>query len=162
MGTLYKTAKIFHLTGLVLWLGPSTGGYILLLLARYRHEAPVEAWLFKEYLNLIHLEAFGLATLVCSGLAMRLSMRALGTALWLKRKLFIVFPVFIPFEALQLYIYHSVVKRAFLTGAGVAEAIALYDRFSIISFVILGVSVPVVFYLAVFRPGFNPRNPPLT
>lgn len=83
-------------------------------------------------------------------------MRSLGPGLygarWLKRKLRIVFLVFVPLEATHLFICRLIVKKALLTGQSITEAVALYDKFSIISFFILVVAVPVVFRLAIFRP----------
>jgi len=38
------------------------------------------------------------------------------------------------------------------TGTGMEEAIFLYDRFSIVAFLILALAVPAVFWLAVFKP----------
>lgn len=149
---VYKTAKLFHLTGLILWLGPSTGGYLLLLLSRHRHEQTTGLWLFKEYINLIHIEALGLAVLISSGLTMRSASPELKKAGWLKIKLFIVFSVFVPLELIQLYIYERVVKNAFLTGTGIEDSISLYGTFSRVSFIFLAIAVPAVFFLAVFRP----------
>ncbi len=149
---LHKIAKIFHLWGLVLWLGPSAGGYILLTFARVQDRSYIAYWLFREYVKLVDAEALGLILLVASGLTMRLASPALKKARWLKYKLMIVFPVFIPLELIQLYIYHTVVFRAFSSGKGMAEAIALYDRFTFISVVILFVTIPAVFILAVLRP----------
>ncbi len=149
---LYKIAKIFHLTGLILWLGPSTGGFLVLLSARLRGQETVALWLFKEYIRLIEIEAIGLLILVLSGLTMRSLAPALKRAAWLRYKLRIVFPVFIPLELSQLYIYHFIVDKAFLSGKGIAEAIALYDRFMVFSAVILILAVPAVFILAVLRP----------
>ncbi|MBI5492484.1 MAG: hypothetical protein HY893_06095 [Deltaproteobacteria bacterium] len=148
----YKTAKFFHISGLILWLGPSTGGYILFLLARYQGQHDIALWVLREYLKLVDFEALGLATLIASGLTMRSLGPGLRLARWLKRKLRIVFLVFVPLEAIHLFIYHVIVKKAFLTGQSITEAVVLYDKFSIISFFILVVAVPVVFRLAIFRP----------
>ena len=154
---LYRSAKLFHLAGLVLWLGPSTGGYLLILLARSDGGPAIELWLMREYLHLIHIETLGLFMLLASGATMRRAQRGLAGARWLKVKLVIVFLVFIPLEAAQLVIYHMVVKRAFLTGAGVGveEAFELYWKFSLFAAVVLAVTIPPVFYLAVFRPSLG-------
>jgi len=152
---LHKIAKIFHLWGLVLWLGPSTGGYILITFARAQDRGYIVYWLFREYVKLVDAEAVGLIILVVSGLTMRLSTPALKKARWLKYKLAIVFPIFIPLEIIQLYIYHNVVFRAFSSGKGMTEAMALYDRFTLVSVIILFITIPAVFVLAVVRPFGN-------
>lgn len=148
----YKAAKFFHISGLILWLGPSTGGYALFLLARYQGQHDIALWVLREYLKLVDFEALGLAALIASGLTMRSIDPKLSGARWLKRKLRIVFPVFVPLEVAHLFICRIIVKKAFLTGQSIPEAVALYDKFSIIAFFILVVAVPVVFRLAIFRP----------
>lgn len=149
----YNHAKFAHLLGLILWLGPSTGGYLLLLLARYQKNDAVVLWLFDRFVNLVHLEAAGLVILIASGFAMRSAVPELRYARWLKRKLTIVFAVFVPFELAHLYISDFVIKKAFSTGAGITEAMLLYDKFSIIAALALIITIPFVFWLAIFRPG---------
>lgn len=149
---LRKTAKIFHLFGLVLWLGPSTGGYVLLIFARAEGRSHIAWWLFTEYVKLVDAEAAGLTLLVVSGLTMLFSTPALKKARWLRYKLMMVFPVFVPLELAHLFIYHIVVFKAFSSGRGMAAAMALYDRFAFVSAVILFMTIPAVFMLAVFKP----------
>jgi putative membrane protein len=149
---LYKSAKLMHLVGLVLWLGPSTGAYLLIILARYEQQGIVELWLLREYLNLIHLEVLGIAVLIASGTLMRVSNPALAEARWLKLKLLIVFLFFVPIEAAQLLIYHLVVKKALLTGESVEEAVGLFDTFSFAVIAPLALAIFAVFLLAIFRP----------
>ncbi|MBI5455280.1 MAG: hypothetical protein HY956_11665 [Deltaproteobacteria bacterium] len=150
---MYNHAKLIHLIGLILWIGPSTGGYLLFLLGRYQKNDAVVLWLFDKFVNLVHLEAAGLAILIASGFAMRASVPELRYARWLKRKLAIVFAVFVPFELAHLYIYDFVIKKAISTGIGIAEAMYLYDKFSIVSALVLLITIPFVFWLAIFRPG---------
>lgn len=154
----YNLAKSIHLAGLIIWLGIPTGGYFLMLAARLEGDASIFLWALREYLGLVHIEAFGLVLLILSGLKMR-SEGPFKSAAWLKKKLFIVFSVFAPFEAVQIIIYRFYVEKAFATGEGLGAAITLYDRFSIISFITLALTVPVVFWLAVFKPRF-PENRP--
>lgn len=150
--TLYRTAKIIHLAGLILWLGPSAGGYILLMLARLRGGAAEALPMLPGYIALVDVEAAGLTVLILSGLALRQLRPAYKEALWLKRKLLIVQYVFIPLEVVNLYICHSVLSGALEGRQGVLRAFHIYDRFSVISAVFLLVSVPAVFILAVFKP----------
>lgn len=150
---LYKTAKLFHIAGLVLWLGPGTGGYILFLFARYKHMAASELLILRGYIRLVDIEAASLLILIISGAVMRSSAPALKEAVWLKWKLLVVFFIFLPLEAANLYICHSLIANALETAGGVEEAILLYDRFSILAGILLGVGVPVVFWLAIFKPG---------
>ena len=149
----YKGAKFVHLFSLIIWLGPSTGGYILFLMARYGRENGVVLWLFDNYISLVHIEALGLLTLIISGVVMRAFAPELRKKRWLKRKITIVFTVFVPLELANLYLYDFIIKKAFQRGIGVTDALLLYDRFSLISALLLAITVPLVFYLAVFKPG---------
>lgn len=153
MGALPKAAKIFHFIGLILWLGPSTGGYILFLLARLQENRAAGLWIFKEYINLVRLETFGLALMVTTGLIMRSAVPQFKKSGWLKAKMAIVFSVFVPFEAIQLYIFNFVVKKNLRVNTGIEDAVNLFDSFSLISFIVLSISVPTVFWLVVFKPG---------
>lgn len=157
---LYKGAKFIHLAGLVLWLGPSTGAYLLIMLARAGERGSIELWLMEEYLNLLHLEVFGLVLLIISGTIMRLSSPPLAQAYWLKLKLFIVFLFFVPVEAAQYLLYHLVVKKAFATGASIPAAVKLFDNFSVAIIAPLAAAIAAVFFLAVFKPerGFLRRG----
>lgn len=101
----YNHAKLIHLIGLILWIGPSTGGYLRFLLARYQKNDAAVLWLFDKSINLAHLEAAGLLILIASGLFMRAAVPELRYARWLKRKLVIIFAVFVPFELAHIYIY---------------------------------------------------------
>jgi hypothetical protein len=47
------------------------------------------------------------------------------------------------------------VKKSLLTGNGIEDAILLYDKFSLVSFIVLAIMIPVVFWLAVLKPGLR-------
>jgi hypothetical protein len=149
----YRVAKVLHLAGLVLWLGPTTGGYALIIIARLNGDVSAELWLFEAYLKLIYIEAFGLLLLLFSGAAMLMRRPAYRNALWLRLKLAIVLLIFIPLEAIQLVIYLLWVKPAFASGGPVQTALEAFDRFSLIAIIILAAAIPAVLYLAVFKPG---------
>lgn len=124
----------------------------MLLLAR-RQDAEAWEWVFRNYFSLVTIEAAGLAILILSGLLMRSIGPGLKAAGWLRKKLIIVFAVFAPLEAAQLLLYRLSIKEAITTGDGLSTALALFDRFSAFSAITLAFTVPVVFYLAIFRPG---------
>jgi uncharacterized membrane protein len=150
----YKLLKLLHISSLVTWLGPSTGGYYLIYLSRMSGQSRIEMWLRNEYTALVYIETFGLLLLIASGLGMLLtSKKTLIGQRWLKIKLFIVTSVFIPLEAIQLYIYHGLINNAFQTGTGIEHAILIFDRFSIAALAVLILTVPAVFWLAFLKPG---------
>lgn len=157
-GKVYRVAKVFHLAGLVTWLGPSTGAFLLFYASRWEGRAEVAGWVLYRYPDLVHLETLGLVVLLLSGAVMRSTAPALKGAWWLKVKLLVVFLIFLPLEAMQLLLFHLKVIPA-LSGGGflapggpAAGALTLLDRFNLFAVIILAVTVPLVFYLAVFRP----------
>lgn len=153
----YKISKIIHLFGLIAWLGPSSGAYLLFLIARLQDNGPIYLWIFKQYINLVHIETAGLITLLISGFTMRIA-AGLQSAWWLKKKLAIVFAVFVPLEAAQLLTFHLHIKKALATG-GLFAAIQAFDALSVIFFPMLVLGVPAVFFLAVTKPsGKNPEK----
>ena len=150
----YKLLKLIHISSLVTWLGPSTGGYYLIYLSRINGQSRIEMWLRNEYITLVHVETYGLLLLIASGLGMLLaSNKALIGQLWLKIKIIIVISAFIPLEVIQLYIYHGLINNAFQTGTGIEHAILIYDRFSIAALAVLILTVPAVLWLAFLKPG---------
>ncbi|MBI5642346.1 MAG: hypothetical protein HY954_02605 [Deltaproteobacteria bacterium] len=148
----YNAAKLMHIFGLITWLGPSTGGYLLFLLARYEKESGTVIWIFDKYINLVYLEGLGLLILLLSGYMMRDAEPELRHAHWLKRKLLIVFLIFVPFELAHLYLYNFIVKEVFFKGIGITETLLFYDKLAIAATFALLVAVPAVFWLSIFRP----------
>ena len=148
----FHGVKFLHLAGLVLWLGPSAGGYFLMMTARLRGDDTAWLWLLREYLSLVYMEAGGLLVLVLSGAVMLAKRPAYRKAAWLKIKLVIVFAAFVPLEAAALLIYRLRVYPAVKAGAPLDEAILLFDRFSLVAGAVLALAVPAVMCLAVFKP----------
>jgi hypothetical protein len=149
----YNLFKLFHIIGIVLWLGPSSGGFLMIFFSRLLKQGEVEIWLRQEYLSLIYLETTGLFIIILSGLGMLISSKwVLLTQLWLRIKGFIVVLIFLPLELIQLYLYHEYLKKAFISELGIEEAILLFNRFSVIAFILLAITVPVVLIMGVFKP----------
>jgi uncharacterized membrane protein len=155
----YNFFKLIHITGLVTWLGPSTGGFIMVYLSLSSEQIVIELWLRQKYLSLVHIETAGLIIIIVSGLGMLLSSaETLRGKSWIKIKGYIVILVFVPLELVQLYLYHVPFKKAFASGQGLQEAILLFDRFSVIAFVLLAITVPVVFIMGIFKPDRSKKS----
>lgn len=149
----YNLFKLFHIIGIVVWLGPSTGVYYMIIFSIESKQKMVEMWLRQEYISFIYLETAGFALIIISGFLMvRSANLVVQKQWWLKMKLFIVISVFLPLEAIQLSIYHWKVSKAFISGTGTQEALLLYDWFSVIALVLLTITVPVVFLLGIYKP----------
>jgi uncharacterized membrane protein len=149
----YNTLKLFHIIGIVVWLGPSTGAYYMVLFAHLSEQHSIELWLRQQYLPFIQLETAGLLVLLSSGVLMIIASQwTLLNQWWLKAKVFTVISVFIPLELIQLYLYRSALNSAFNSGSGLGDAIWLFDRFSVIAIAVLTIAVPLVLFLSVFKP----------
>lgn len=151
--TKHNTLKLFHIIGIVIWLGPGTGAYYMILFAHLSGQKATELWLRQHYLPFIHLETAGLLVLLASGVLMVISaQQAFLSQWWMKGKILTVLSVVIPLELIELYFYRSVLNPAFSTGRGVSDAIWQYDRFSALAIVVLTVTVPLILFLSIFKP----------
>lgn len=140
---------------MIAWLGPSTGAYLMMLMAAEQQQTFFQLWIVREYANFIYLEAAALAVILATGLSMRLLSPELRQARWLKAKLSVVFLVFIPFQIAQHYIYTFIMSEALITGKGIKEALSVYGQFNSVSTIAFSIAVPVVFFLAVFKPALG-------
>ncbi len=125
----------------------------MIIISRLSKQSEIEIWLRQAYLSLIYVETTGLFIIILSGLGMLVSSKwVLLTQWWLRIKVFIVVLIFSPLELIQLNLYHKHLKAAFTSGAGIKEAILLFDRFCVISFILLAITVPVVLIMGIFKP----------
>lgn len=155
----YNLFKLIHIAAIAMWLGPSAGGYFMIIVSHLNKEPNMEMWLRREYLALIYAESASFIVLVLSGLGMIWSTKgALLKQWWLRAKLSIVLVAILPLVILQFYIYERIVKRAFTAGVGVEEAISVYDMFSKAALLILFIVVPLVSALAVFKPSWGGKS----
>jgi hypothetical protein len=149
----YKLFKLFHIIGIVTWLGPSSGGFLLIFLSRLSKQGDIEIWLIREYLSLIYVETAGLFIIILSGMGMLIASNwVLNAQLWLKVKKIIVALIFLPLEFIQLYLYHEHLKKAFDSGTEIQEAILLFDRFCVTAFILLVITIPVVLIMGILKP----------
>jgi len=156
-------AKLLHLGGLILWLGPSGGAWLLLQLAKRRldpQSAEYQA-LYRDFLPFFWVEHFGLFILLGSGVLL-LSLYgppALDWT-WLRIKLVLVLCVIVPIEVLDIWFGHVRLPRWFASDnagserKGGSDAYKAYERrFVPVSLPLLLTTVVVILWLAVARPG---------
>lgn len=150
----YNLYKLIHIVAIAIWLGPSAGGYFMIIVSHLNKEPNMEMWLRQQYLGLIYVETASFLIVVLTGLGMIYSTRwTILKAWWLRIKLSIVLVVILPLVLMQFYIYETIVKSAFITRIGIEEAISLYDIFSKVALIILFIAVPAAAALAVIKPG---------
>lgn len=155
-------AKLLHLGGLILWLGPSGGAWLLLQTAKRRLDplGPEYQALYRDFLPFFWVEHFGLLMLLGGG-ALLLSLYgvpALDWA-WLQWKLALVLCVIVPIEILDIWFGHVRLPRWFASGGpgskaqGGEDAYDAYERrFVPFSLPPLLIAVVVIMWLAVARP----------
>jgi hypothetical protein len=157
-----SVAKLIHLCGLILWLGPSGGAWLLLQLVKRRldpQSAEYQA-LYRDFLPFFWVEHFGLIMLLGSGVWL-LSLYGLPALdwTWLRIKLVLVLCVIVPIEIIDIWFGHVRLPRWFSSGRvgtgvkGELDAYEAYERrFVPVSLPLLLTAVVVILWLAVARP----------
>ena len=155
-------AKLLHLGGLILWLGPSGGAWLLLQLAKRRMDTRSAEYqaLYRDFLPFFWVEHFGLFMLLGSGVFM-LSLYGLPILdwPWLRIKLILVLCVIVPIEILDIWFCHIRLPRYFSSDKTQTKvkketnAYNAYERkFVPVSLPILLITVVIILWLAVSKP----------
>jgi uncharacterized membrane protein len=160
----FPIIKVVHLGALVIWLGPSGGAWMVLMLARRKAGEPslVTQYLYRGFFQMLWLEHLGFFTMLASGVIL-LAMLGfeMTTARWLMLKLAILFLVILPIEAVDLWFSHRGLPRIFLSRRPDApytgdekRLLDLYHRrFVPIGLPVLLAAVLAMMWLAVAKPG---------
>jgi hypothetical protein len=154
--------KLVHIGGLILWLGPSGGAWLLLQVVKRRLDPRSEEYqaLYRDFLPFFWVEHLGLLMLLVSGVMLVIAYGhpALDWT-WLRIKLALVVCVIIPIEVVDIWFGHVRLPRWFAGGeppaAGKAsrDAYEAYERkFVPVSLPVLLMTVVVILWLAVAKP----------
>lgn len=159
----FPIVKVIHLGALVIWLGPSGGAWMVLMLARHKAGEPslVTHYLYRGFFQMLWLEHVGFFALLASGITL-LWMYGFGAldATWLKLKLAIVIAIILPIEVPDLWFSHRGLPQIFASRRPDAPYTehekrlldAYHRRFVPIFLPILLAAVVVVMWLAVAKP----------
>jgi hypothetical protein len=158
----FPIIKLVHLGGLFLWLGPSTGAWLLLQLAKRRLDQQGLEYrsLYRDYLSFFWLEHLGLLLLLGSGIFL-LTMHGFSALewFWLKWKLALILCVILPIEMIDIWFGHVRLPRFFSTESASTEprrkmdSYALYEhRFVPVALLPLLISVVIIIWLALAKP----------
>ena len=159
----FPIVKVIHLGALVIWLGPSGGAWMVLMLARHKAGEPslVSHYLYRGFFQMLWLEHLGFFALIASG-AILLGMYGLGAleATWLKLKLALVLLVIFPIEVPDLWFSHRGLPAIFASrrpDAPYTESEqrlldSYHRRFVPITLPILLAAVVVIMWLAIAKP----------
>jgi hypothetical protein len=155
--------KVIHLGALVLWLGPSGGAWIVLMLARREvgDPSPVAHYLYRGFLRMLWFEHFAFVLMLGSG-AVLLTLYGFSAIemTWLKLKLALVLGIVVPIEIADMWFSHVHLPRIFHARAPDApytqaelRILELYHRrFVPFALPLLLATVVVIMWLAVARP----------
>lgn len=159
-----------HVGGFAVWSASALGAYWLVLVAaRDRRRSPADPevarrdeWVRMRFLDVVWLEHAALLVLLASGVlrAWRFglfeSWDSLLDARWLRWKLAIVVFLIVPFEAYDIWLSHWHLPRLLRRepeGSPARErAWKRHDLFMWIGGGILAIVIPLLAWLAIFRP----------
>lgn len=159
-----------HLGSFTVWSASALGAYWLVIVAgleRRRNMADPEIarrdeWVRRRFLDVVWLEHAAFVVLLASGVyrahrfGLLESWDTLFAARWLRWKIALIFGVVVPFEIYDMWLAHWHLPRLLRRepeGSAVRErAWQSHDRFMWIGGAILSVVIPVIAWLAVFRP----------
>ena len=159
-----------HLGSFTVWSASALGAYWLVIVAgleRRKNMADPELarrddWVRRRFLDVVWLEHAAILVLLASGVyrAHRFglfdSWDVLMAARWLRWKLALILFVVVPFEAYDIWLSHwhmpRLLRREPFGSPARERAWAAHDRFMWFGGAILSVVIPVIAWLAVFRP----------
>lgn len=163
MFQFFQLSKLVHLIGLIVWIGPSLGGFWVLLQAEKSGDERLEIWVRRRFERLVNLEHLGLLVLIAGGIGMTWATEWAPFRLeWFQWKMAIVVGVILPLEVADVAMVNLVMARALREipedggyTTRYLAAVRAYKRFIMASIVILAVALPSVFWLAVWKPALS-------
>jgi hypothetical protein len=158
----FPLLKLLHIGGLILWLGPSGGAWLLVQLSKRRLDQQSIEYkeLYRDFLNFFWVQHLGLFLLLGSGVLL-LSMYGYAALdwTWIQFKIALVLFVVLPIEAMDIWFGHRKLPRQFSSQNRKIDSIKkmtpleLYEhRFVPVSLPILLVTVIVIMWLAIAKP----------
>ena len=156
----FVTLKIIHLGALIFWLGPSLGGWLLLMLLR-RHQGEFNSATqlgYRLFIKLLLLEHLAFFALLATGLAMAWNFFGFSQS-WLQWKLMLIAGLIIPLEIFDIWYGNVKLPQIFatanLTGYSQAQQrqLHVYHRYITgAAIAIIPLTLLVIMYLVIAKP----------
>jgi len=159
----FPVVKVLHIGALVLWLGPSGGAWLVLMIERGKSGEPniVSHRLYLGFLRMLWFQHLGILLMIGSGLVL-LAMYgpSLLGATWLRWKLALIIFVIIPIELSDMRFSHRLLPGIFAnrrpdapyTDSELHRLHLYHRRFTPIVLPLLLAAVVAIMWLAVAKP----------
>ena len=158
----FPFAKLLHIAGLILWLGPSGGAWLLVQLSKRRldQQSPEYNDLYRDFIKFFWVEHLGLFLLLGSGVLL-LTMYGYSALdwRWLQVKIALILLILVPIEVVDIWFGHVRLPGLFSSTSrdtsvkSKMNGLELYERrFVPITLPILLVTVVGIMWLAIARP----------
>ena len=162
----YLHLKLLHITAAIVWGAVAVGAWWFVLVSWWqRRAAPDDPelerrddWVRYHFLVVVIAEHLAFLLLIPSGvlLALALGMDMANTPPWLRWKAGIALVVFVPMEVVDVWLSHWLLPRRMrdkdAAPAAYRQAVRWHEAFLWCGTVVIGVGLPAVLYLAVFKP----------
>jgi uncharacterized membrane protein len=152
--------KLIHIGSLIFWLGPSLGGWLMLLANRKKlgEHSPATHLAYTIFIRLLIIEHIAFFVLLGTGIAMASLVYTLQTP-WLQWKLLIIFTLILPLEIADIWYGNIKLPQIFsrLNEAGYdakqTRTLHIYHAYlTHIAIVIIPVSVLAIMWLVIAKP----------
>lgn len=154
----YAAIKFFHIVFLVLWLGPATGAYWVVLRMGQKNSPDIALRLEKFFEEILLVEHFAFLGLLATGLLLWHAMQVpLHDLPWLEGKMVPVILI-CAIEIFDVWISHLYFRRHVMKNPEAFEKnlprfLRLRKIFYWITVPLLFALIPATMALAVFKPG---------
>lgn len=148
--------QALHLLGLLLWIGPSLGGYYMVRAARASRDGLLIAWVAERWQRVLLVEHLGLLLVLATGLARAAILGWLAhPPIWLFLKMMLVGVFVVPIELMDLWVAGFWVAPALRRPrdkSALARTLQLQDRFTAWTSLPLAATLIAILVLVVWKP----------
>ena len=146
-----------HLAALVFWLGPTLGAWMVLREGENLMDRKKDvSWAWRAFLRLMWWEHGAFIVLALSGTGLILTIGYPLSTPWLQWKLSCVIGILVPVEIIDSYFAHHRLPKIYRKVGGPTQNerrwIRRYRGFTRAMIPLFLVLIPLIFYLAVFKP----------
>lgn len=152
--------KLVHIGALIFWLGPSLGGWLILLSSRKQlgEHSPATHLAYRIFIRLLIVEHLAFLVLLATGTGMVALAYNLHTP-WLQWKILLILAVILPLEIADIWYGNIKLPRIFVqqNSAGYniqdARTLHIYHRYiTTAAILIIPLCVTLIMWLVIAKP----------